>query len=264
MPNVKVLGHRGSKNHPENTVPAFREALEYADGFEFDIQYTSDGIPVVIHDDTVDRTTNGSGRVDSFTLAELKQFVVLDTRNMPLQGIAIPTLEEVMELATPYIQNRPDIVINIEVKDARATAKTIAIVQDYIANKQWHYHNIILSSFEHDALREAKQLDSNIPLGLLYETEQESKVPALIQELSPYAVHPSLSDLESDVFNPSTCGKPLVAWIYGEHKYPDNKQEISDVLAINPEIIITNHPKEVKQDLQSQGQTTYHLSFTSS
>lgn len=251
MPAIKILGHRGSKRFPENTLPAFEDALEYADGFEFDIQYSKDGIPVVIHDDTIDRTTNGTGAVDSFTLAELKQFQVRDNDGKLRPDIVIPTLAEVMDLASLYIKRRPEIVINIEIKNQRATAKVMAIVEDYIQQRGWAYGNVIVSSFEHGALRQAKQVNANIPLGILYEPEQEKEVRKVIAEINPYAVHPSLSELESKIFDPTSCNKALVVWIYGEKPYPANMQGIQRILAAKPVIIITNYPQEVKMQLQN-------------
>jgi glycerophosphoryl diester phosphodiesterase len=100
-----VIAHRGASGQlPENTLAAFRRAIELgADAIEFDVRLTRDGVPVVIHDPTVDRTTNGSGPVHSFTLAELRQLdagarFTLDGRTFPFRGRGWtpPTLEEVL------------------------------------------------------------------------------------------------------------------------------------------------------------------------
>ncbi len=96
--NPQVIAHRGahrgqSAHLPENTLAAFREAAELgADWLEMDVQMTRDGALVVIHDETVDRTTNGSGRVADLTLAEIR---ALDAGN----GQQVPTFEEVLNLA---------------------------------------------------------------------------------------------------------------------------------------------------------------------
>ena len=73
---TKIFAHRGSKiDCPENTLSAFKKAIEVkADGIELDIHLTKDGEIVVIHDETIDRTTNGTGEVEDFTLAELQSF----------------------------------------------------------------------------------------------------------------------------------------------------------------------------------------------
>lgn len=249
MPAIKILGHRGSKHFPENTLPAFEDALKHADGFEFDVQYTKDEIPVVIHDDMVDRTTNGKGRVDSYILEELQQLSIIDEYGNPTAN-KTPTLEEVMNLADGYIKARSDIVINIEIKDIRATSKVMAMAAGYIENKGWKHENIIVSSFEHEALKQAKTTNEAIFLGLLYMPEQEAIIGEVIEALDPYAIHPSLSELKSEVCDPTECGKPLVVWIYGEKEYPDNMPEIKTLSTFNPMILITNYPKEVKKSLQ--------------
>jgi glycerophosphoryl diester phosphodiesterase len=114
-----VMAHRGGRGlWPENTLYAFEHAVELGvDVLEMDIHTTADGVPVVMHDDTVDRTTNGSGPIHSFTLEELKgldagyDWSSDDGQTFPYrsQGITVPTLEEVF---TTF----PDIPLNIEIK----------------------------------------------------------------------------------------------------------------------------------------------------
>ena len=90
---AKIMGHRGAPaDEPENTLRSFRRALEMGvAAVELDVQLTKDGRLAVIHDETLDRTTNGHGAVKDFTLAELKQ---LDAG----QGEPVPSLEEVFDL----------------------------------------------------------------------------------------------------------------------------------------------------------------------
>ena len=114
-----VMAHRGGRAlWPENTLYAFERSAELGvDVLEMDIHTTADGVPVVMHDDTVDRTTNGSGPIHSFTLQELKgldagyDWSSDDGQTFPYrgQGITVPTLEEVV---TAF----PDVPMNIEIK----------------------------------------------------------------------------------------------------------------------------------------------------
>ncbi len=112
MSKTKVWAHRGASGYvPENTIEAFRKAAEMgADGVELDIQLSNDGELVVIHDESVDRVSDGSGWVRDYTLAELK---ILDVgKPIPGYGVArIPTLAEVLEELKPT-----DMTINIECK----------------------------------------------------------------------------------------------------------------------------------------------------
>jgi len=121
---VVILAHRGFRgNYPENTMLAFEKAAELPiDGLEIDIHSTKDGILVVCHDETVDRTTNGHGRIQNFRLAELQQldagyhFTRDDGHTFPFrgQGITIPTLEEVLQRFQNYW-------INVDIKQSEPT-----------------------------------------------------------------------------------------------------------------------------------------------
>ena len=111
MFNLKILNiaHRGySGKFDENTMIAFRKAIEYkADGIETDVQLSKDNVPVIIHDETLDRTTDGTGYVKDYTLAELKRF-------RTKSGEEIPTLEELLELVADSNLE----VLNLELKNS--------------------------------------------------------------------------------------------------------------------------------------------------
>lgn len=119
---VIVSGHRGWKSdYPENTLLSFQRAIETGvDMLEFDLRFSKDKAVVVIHDATVDRTTNGTGKVSDFTLSELKQLDAGGWFGKVFEGLKIPTLEELGELLTRY----PDILLNVEVKPS-ADAKEV-------------------------------------------------------------------------------------------------------------------------------------------
>jgi glycerophosphoryl diester phosphodiesterase len=152
----QIWGHRGAYGHaPENTLTAFRLAVEMgAGGVELDIQLSKDGEIVVIHDETVDRTSTGSGNVCDFTLAELKKF------NFNKRGITtplfmeIPTLSEVFELLKTTGAD-----INVEFKTnvnryAGIEKKALALAEKYGLMKK-----IVWSSFSHYSVYTIKQLE---------------------------------------------------------------------------------------------------------
>ena len=103
MSNTKVFAHRGASGYaPENTLEAFALAIRQgADGIELDVQLSSDGIPVVIHDETIDRVTDKTGYVKDYTLQELKELTVLKDRFPAYNQSKIPTLKEVLEAVKP-------------------------------------------------------------------------------------------------------------------------------------------------------------------
>ena len=144
---MKIWAHRGcSQNYPENTLTAFSKAaeLKHLAGIEFDVQLTKDGEIVVIHDERVDRTTNGIGFVRDFTLKEIKSFAIYtDCEKIE----RIPTLEEVFEFLGDRLKRDNDFKVNIEFKNSvyyyeGLEEKTIAIAQ-----KMGWANNVVYSSF---------------------------------------------------------------------------------------------------------------------
>ena len=112
----KIFAHRGASAYaPENTLPAFEKAVDIgADGVELDIHLSRDGRLVVIHDEMLDRTTNGHGFVKDFTLAELKKLDASKTMtNSGFCNLRIPTLGEVYELLADT-----ELLVNVEVKNS--------------------------------------------------------------------------------------------------------------------------------------------------
>ena len=113
--NIYVAAHRGCcAAYPENTMPAFRAALEAnVDQIEFDVRVTRDNELVIIHDATVDRTTNGTGKVADKLLSEIKALDAGLHKGEEFRGTRIPTLIEFMEL----IKDHPTITLDIELKE---------------------------------------------------------------------------------------------------------------------------------------------------
>ncbi len=113
--NVYVAAHRGwSANYPENTTEAFRAAIELGvDQIETDVRITKDGELVLIHDETVNRTTNGEGKVCEMTLSQLKALDAGVKKDKMFSGAKIPTLIELMEL----VKDHPTMTLDIELKE---------------------------------------------------------------------------------------------------------------------------------------------------
>lgn len=122
MPSRGLCAHRGaSETHPENTIPAFMEAIAAgAQMIEFDIQLTKDGAMVIMHDETVDRTTNGKGKVSDLTLAEIKQLDAGVKKGEAFAGTRVPTFEEALAVMPRNIW------LNCHLKGGAATGKASA------------------------------------------------------------------------------------------------------------------------------------------
>lgn len=160
-----IFGHRGAAgNYPENTMLSFIAAREAgADGIELDVQMTKDGELVVIHDETVDRTTNGTGFVNNFTYKELAKLDASYSYSQYQGKAFIPSLVEVLDWAA-----ESGVLLNIELKNGvidylGIEEKTIELIYKYKLEK-----NVIISSFNHYSLVDCKQISNEIETAILY------------------------------------------------------------------------------------------------
>ncbi|WP_297457905.1 glycerophosphodiester phosphodiesterase family protein [Thermococcus sp.] len=170
---VLVLGHRGySSRYPENSLLAFKKAVEVgADGVELDVWLTKDGKVVVMHDETIDRTSDMSGRQKDMTLEDLKKADIG-------MGERIPTLDEVFE-ALPE-----KALTNIELKDVDAAKEVARIVRENNPER------VMISSFEIEALHEYRKHDRDTTMGLLIDREEVVPlIPKLKEELNLWSIN---------------------------------------------------------------------------
>lgn len=165
MDSIINFAHRGaSAVCPENTMAAFARSLELgATGIETDVQLTRDGRLVLIHDETLSRTTNGSGWVKDHDLEELRKLDAGSWFHPDFAEERLPLLEELLEL----VQDSGT-VVNIELKNTKVPyagleEKVIDLVRSYNLSER-----IVISSFNHYSLRLCKQLAPEIRTGILY------------------------------------------------------------------------------------------------
>lgn len=161
-----IFAHRGSSGtHPENTMPAFYEAERVkADGIELDVHLSKDGEVVIIHDETLDRTTNGSGYVKDYTLAELQKFDAGFRFKNGMYSAKIPTLQEFLE----WFKETYDMLCNIEIKKTtlinfQLEEKTVALVKRYGLEER-----VIISSFNHYSIVYCRRLAPEIEIAPLF------------------------------------------------------------------------------------------------
>jgi glycerophosphoryl diester phosphodiesterase len=169
-----ILAHRGaSAVAPENTLAAFRRALELgADGFELDVTLSADGAPVVIHDDTVDRTTDGAGPVAGLTLAQLKRLGAGFRARFgdTFSAERIPTLEEV------FAELGRRAIVNVELKRDASPGRALAAKVVELIRAHGMGQRVILSSFFYDNLQRIRQADPALPVGLLYDSGEPWRI----------------------------------------------------------------------------------------
>jgi glycerophosphoryl diester phosphodiesterase len=184
---MKKIGHRGAKGHlPENTLESIKKALQLgADGVEIDVHRCASGELVVFHDFTLDRMTDTSGEISKFTLKQLKKIEVKGHGN-------IPTLSEVMA----FINNK--CLLNIELKGHNTPKEASRLIDFYVEKKGWDYSNIIISSFQKELLETVYNVNKNIQLGVLTDTNLEEAV-AFAKTINAYSIHPDYTMLTQEI-----------------------------------------------------------------
>ena len=163
---IKAIAHRGlSSRYPENTMLAFSRALALgADGAEFDVQLSKDGVPVVFHDENLVRITGTDALVKDLTLEELKQFDISYRFFGECSVQRIPTLEEYFSLVCSH-----DFLSNIELKTAIFEYDGIEQIVIDLVRKYDLSSRVVLSSFNHYSLLRCKAIAPELPCGVLYE-----------------------------------------------------------------------------------------------
>jgi glycerophosphoryl diester phosphodiesterase len=241
---VRNLAHRGASGHaPENTMAAFYLAEELgADGFEFDVQLTRDGVPVVIHDESLSRTTNGTGWVFQHTFEELRRLDAGAWYGERFAGETIPTLEEVIAAFGERL------FLNIELKNSYfdmpgLEEKTIELIRRYGVER-----NVIVSSFHHGSMKKFHDLAPDIRTGLLYDC-YIVEVVEYAKQLGASALHPFFAGTKPEVVAAVHAnGGEVNVWTVNEIEH------MRLVLALGVDSVITNYPDRLQEALKTFGE----------
>lgn len=229
---MKVFAHRGfSGRYPENTMLAFKKALETGCyGIELDVQLSRDGEVVIIHDERIDRTCDGSGFVRDYTLAELKKFNAGKLWNDKFE--AVPTLEEYCDWVS-----KTDLVTNIEIKSGvffyeELEEKTLALVKKYKLDDK-----IIFSSFNHSSIILLKKLAPHIPCGALVENIGLGNAGYYCDKMGFEFYHPGFTNLlYEDVLNCKRFNIPINVWTIND------MERLQTLCEWDVNSVITNYP----------------------
>lgn len=233
MNNPKIIAHRGASGHaPENTMAAFRLAMEHhADGIELDVMLSRDGHIVVIHDATVDRTTNGTGKVSTLTLEELQK---LDAGN----GEHIPTLQEVLDAFGDQW------LINIELKNYATPFDSLPVVVAQMVKRMGLTDSVIISSFIPFNFPRFRRHCPNVKQGLL---TLPGHAKLKLWRLFRYdALHPYFEDVDADLVAAEKAHQRQI------NTYTvDDPADIRRLAALGVDSIITNLPQEARTALET-------------
>lgn len=239
-----LIAHRGgSLEAPENTMASFRHAIELGMRYvELDVQMTRDGELIVIHDETVDRTTDSHGPVGNYTLVELRTLDAGSHFSPDFAGEKIPTLREVLELCADA-----GVGVVVEIKSPNLYVgmvdKTVALIGEMWTRGA---ENIWCISFDHAAIRHVRALDPSIPLGYLYEYFEEEFVRPddIIQAYCPYfrtaLAHPE------QIAKAHELGKFVFVYTV------DAEEDMRQVVAAGIDGMVSDRPTLLKSLLQER------------
>lgn len=240
-----VIAHRGASGHaPENTLAAFQRAVELGAQFiETDLHLTRDARFVAIHDDVVQRTTNGKGRVQDFTLAELRELDAGKWFDRDFSGEKIPTVEEVLEFG-----RAKDVVFYLEIKFDRAWGMDHALVATLQAAGA--AARTIVISFDPAAADAIRRLDPSVMTGLLIEDPRIDALKAAT-DVGARQICVRYDLITHDMANRARrAGLPLVTWTV------DETDEMRAAIGIGVDGIMTDLPDRLRALLEDREDIT--------
>ncbi len=220
-----IIGHRGASGTvPENTLKSFEKAVQAgAKMIELDVHQCAGGELVVIHDEKINRTTNGKGLVSEKTLTELKN---VDAG----QGEKIPLLSEVLDL----VDHRA--MINIELKGAGVAVPVYELLKKYKKDFGWNTDDFCISSFDHQQLSDFRNVDRKTKIGILYPRYPHGFVK-LADELQPFSINLSLRTVKPGLVK-EIHALGLEVWVYTVNELFD----LERLKTLGIDAVFTNYP----------------------
>ncbi len=230
MVEMKVLriGHRGAMGYePENTLLSFSKALELGcDMIELDVQLCRTGELVVIHDNTLDRTTNGKGRIMDAGWDTIRNLYAG-------KGQRIPLLQEALDLTQGKAQ------VNIELKGLGTAQPVAAAINACLREKGWRREDLLVSSFDPDKIEAFRKYDAETPVGILFRRIPYD-LPGLARRLKASSLHPRFKYVSRDLMSfARNAGMKVFAWTV------DRPDAIARMKLSGVDGIISNFPDRI-------------------
>src|SRR5690625_3389612 len=246
---TKIFAHRGSSGtHPENTLNAFKEAERVgADGIELDVHYTKDDQLVVIHDNTVNRTTNGKGFVRDLTLKEILKLDAGVHFSKQFKGEKITTFEKVLD----WVQTTK-LIVNIELKYVALDYANFEekVVQEI--KSRGMIERVIISSFNHEGLKRVHELNPSIETGILY-MERLFEPWNYAKTVGANALHPHKDGVDGQLISSAERnGCPVRVFTV------NNEQHVGGLIQAGCSGIITDFPERAVH-IRNHLQNEYHF-----
>lgn len=241
---TQVWAHRGASAYaPENTMEAFRLAKEQgADGIEIDVQMTKDKELVVIHDETIDRTSLGSGFVKDLTYLELLE-INFNKLHPEYPTAKLPLLKEVFDFV-----KESKMMINVELKNSVIFYPELEERVCSLARQMGVEDRIVYSSFNHKSVVRVKEIYPEAVTGILY-ADGWLKVPTYAKNLGVDAIHPALYHVKNDkklIEKSHKKGLKVNVWTV------NRKEDMEELLHLGVDAIITNYPDICRRAVDKQ------------
>jgi len=241
MPHILNIAHRGaSGTRPENTLISFRRAMEIdVDVIELDTRATADGIAVIMHDATVDRTTNGSGRVADLTLEQIRALDAGSWFAPEFAGERVPALAGAVALTGDRMP------LSLELKETGVEEQAVAAIRSTANPRSF------ISSFHEECLWRVRQLDPEMTLEFIIGIDplSDDEIPRLIErtrELDARILAPSHRGITAPLVSAAkAAGLSLIAWTV------DKPDEMQRLIELGVDGITTNRPEVLKDLLQT-------------
>ena len=227
---IQLFGHRGAKGHaPENTVVSVKKALAFdVDGVEIDVFRCQSGEIVVFHDKSLDKLTNGSGKIEEKTLKQLSTLKVLGSE-------PIPTLDDIIDVINGSAR------LNIELKGKNTAEGVFFIMKKAIESGRWKAYQLFVSSFDWDELRDFKKLTTEFGIAVLTDKNPLDAIP-VARELNAFAINPKHSHLTQEIINDiQSEGFEIYTWTVNK------KNRIEELISWKVDGIITDFPDRLKK-----------------
>jgi len=249
MARIALIAHRGAAGlAPENTLVAFERGIaEKADAVELDVHLSKDGELVVIHDATLNRTTDGSGNVSDFTLAELRKLdAAAKFTGGPVAPQKLPTFQEVVDL----VNGRVPIQIEVKVKSDGTRYQGIEQKVIDVLRRANMIEKSVIISFYWDVLQNVKAIEPRLKTGALATTNYFRKVTSAAQAAKEVkAVGADFFGVEKTYLTAELLAELRKLGIGGGAWTVDDEAEMRKLAALNPDALTTNRPDLLRKVL---------------
>lgn len=238
-----VFGHRGASAYaPMNTLEAFQLAVELgADGVELDVHRSADGRLVIVHDFTVDGSTDGTGTVTDMTLDQLKALDAGSWKDAKFKGAKIPTLDEVFEAVGQKI------FINVEIKSMSIETDGIEALVAELIERYNMADRVVVSSFNPLAIQRFKACAPHVAIGYLTADDVPAEITAYAEGMSYEAYHPYEKSITPELVQEKNAQGVIVnTWTVND---PVRAVELAKM---GVSVIITDKPDLIKQAIDSR------------